>query len=73
MVVAVVDREPTAAEVRDNRLDFLINRPIAAEAARAVLAKASEDVYKRQTCWRPRACACRKRSKRRGREDFGSG
>ncbi len=42
VVVAVVDREPTAAEVRDNRLDFLINRPIAAEAARAVLAKASE-------------------------------
>jgi hypothetical protein len=42
VVVAIVDREPTAAEVRDNRLDFLINRPIAAEAARAVLAKASE-------------------------------
>src|ERR1700681_1243861 len=40
--IAVVDHEPTAAEMRDNRLDSLIYRPISAEEANAVLAKASE-------------------------------
>jgi periplasmic protein TonB len=42
VAVAVVDREPTAAEIRDNRLDFLIYRPISAEAAQTVLTKARE-------------------------------
>jgi protein TonB len=40
VAVAIVDREPTAAEVRDNRLDFLIYRPISPEKAQAVLAEA---------------------------------
>src|ERR1700731_1626241 len=40
--IAVVDHEPTAAEMRDNRLDFLIYRPIADGEAAAVLTKASE-------------------------------
>ncbi len=40
LAVAIVDREPTAAEVRDNRLDFLIYRPISPEKAQAVLAEA---------------------------------
>jgi TonB family protein len=40
--IAVVDHEPTAAEMRDNRLDSLIYRPISADEANAVLAKASE-------------------------------
>jgi len=40
--VAIVDNEPTAAEMRDNRLDFLIYRPISADEADAVLAKACE-------------------------------
>jgi periplasmic protein TonB len=42
VAIAVVDREPTAAEIRDNRLDFLIYRPISAEAAQTVLTKARE-------------------------------
>jgi protein TonB len=44
VAVAVVDHEPTAAEMRDNRLDFLVYRPIAAEEAAAVLAKACEQM-----------------------------
>jgi len=42
--IAIVDNEPTAAEMRDNRLDFLIYRPIAADEAEAVLAKACEQM-----------------------------
>src|SRR5450755_3239360 len=42
LAVAIVDREPTAAEMRDNRLDFLIYRPISDEEACAVLARACE-------------------------------
>ena len=44
VAIAIVDREPTAAEMRDNRLDFLIYRPISAEEADAVLAKACEQM-----------------------------
>jgi TonB family protein len=42
VAIAIVDREPTAAEMRDNRLDFLIYRPISAEKAQAVLTQACE-------------------------------
>ncbi len=42
VAVAIVDHEPTAAEMRDNRLDFLIYRPISAKEAGAVMAKACE-------------------------------
>jgi TonB family protein len=42
IAIAIVDHEPTAGEMRDNRLDFLIYRPIGAEEAQAVFAKASE-------------------------------
>jgi TonB family protein len=44
VAVAVVDNEPTQAEMRDNRLDFLIYRPVSAEEANAVLAKACEQM-----------------------------
>ncbi len=44
VAIAIVDHEPTAAEMRDNRLDFLIYRPISAEEAEAVLAKACEQM-----------------------------
>jgi TonB family protein len=40
--VAIVDHDPTAGEMQDNRLDFLIYRPISAEDANAVFAKACE-------------------------------
>jgi TonB family protein len=40
VAIAVVDHEPRPAELRDNRLDFLIYRPISPEEADAVLAKA---------------------------------
>jgi TonB family protein len=44
VAIAIVDNEPTQAEMRDNRLDFLIYRPISAEEANAVLAKACEQM-----------------------------
>jgi len=44
VAIAIVDHEPTAAEMRDNRLGFLIYRPISAEEADAVLAKACEQM-----------------------------
>jgi TonB family protein len=40
VAIAIVDREPTAAEIRDNRLDFLVYRPISPEKAQEVLAEA---------------------------------
>ena len=42
VAIAVVDHEPSPSEMRDNRLDFLIYRPIADDEAGAVLTKASE-------------------------------
>jgi len=44
VAVTIVDHDPTQVELRDNRLDFLIYRPISAEEANAVLAKASEQM-----------------------------
>jgi TonB family protein len=44
LAVAVVDNEPTQAELRDNRLGFLVYRPISAEEAAGVLAKACEQM-----------------------------
>jgi len=44
VAIAIVDHEPEAADMRDNRLDFLIYRPISAEEADAVLAKAREQM-----------------------------
>ncbi len=44
VAVTIVDHEPTHAEMRDNRLDFLIYRPISAAEANAVLAKACEQM-----------------------------
>jgi TonB family protein len=42
VVIAIVDHDPTTAEMRDNRLDFLIYRPIFPGEAQQVLAKAAE-------------------------------
>jgi TonB family protein len=44
VAIAIVDNEPTHAEMRDNRLDFLIYRPISADEAKAVLEKACEQM-----------------------------
>ncbi len=44
VAIAIVDHDPTPAELRDNRLDFLIYRPISDAEAAAVLAKASEQM-----------------------------
>ena len=44
VAIAIVDREPRPAELRDNRLDFLIYRPISAAEADAVLAKACQQM-----------------------------
>ena len=42
VAIAIVDHDPTPAELRDNRLDFLVYRPISGQEAEAVLTKASE-------------------------------
>jgi TonB family protein len=44
VAIAIVDREPTAAEMKDNRLGFLIYRPISVTEAEEVLGKASENM-----------------------------
>jgi len=44
VAIAIVDRGPTPAELRDNRLGFLIYRPISVEEADAVLEKACEQM-----------------------------
>ena len=45
VAIAIVDHDPSPAELRDNRLDLLIYRPISAMEAEAVLAKASERMH----------------------------
>ena len=40
--IAIVDREPTAVQIRDHRLDFLLFRPISVGEAATVLAKACQ-------------------------------
>jgi TonB family protein len=42
VAIGIVDHEPKPAELRDSRLDFLIQRPISSDAAIAVLKKACE-------------------------------
>jgi TonB family protein len=42
VAIAVVDHEPTPAELRESRLDFLVSRPVSANEAHAVLTKACE-------------------------------
>ena len=44
IAIAVVDGEPPQEEVRDNRIDFLIYRPISDDEARAVLTKARQQM-----------------------------
>ena len=44
VAIAIVDNEPSSLELRENRLEFLLYRPIAAEEARAVLAKACQQM-----------------------------
>ena len=44
VAIAIVDNEPPPAELRANRLEFLLYRPLAAEEARAVLAKACQQM-----------------------------
>ncbi len=44
VAIAIVDRDPKPAELRENRLDFLVYRPISAEEAEAVLAKACQQM-----------------------------
>jgi len=44
VALAIVDGDPSPEEEREHRLDFLIYRPIAADEARAVLAKARQQM-----------------------------
>ena len=40
VAIAIVEKDPTAAEMRDHRLEFVISRPIVPEQSTEVLAKA---------------------------------
>ncbi|MFY9559760.1 MAG: TonB family protein [Terriglobales bacterium] len=51
VVIAIVEGEPTPDEERENRLDFLIFRPIVADEARAVLAKARQQMQLHSTAF----------------------
>jgi TonB family protein len=51
VTIAIVDGEPTPEEERENRLDFLIFRPIVADEARAVLAKARQQMQLQSTAY----------------------
>ncbi len=51
VVIAIVDGDPTPEEERENRLDFLIFRPIVADEARAVLAKARQQMQLHSTAY----------------------
>jgi hypothetical protein len=42
IAIAVVDHDPSAADMRDHRLDFLIHRPIVADETLDLLTKASQ-------------------------------
>jgi protein TonB len=44
VAIAIVDREPAAAEMTENRLSFLVYRPISPPDAQEVLAKACEQM-----------------------------
>src|SRR5271157_3171438 len=44
VAIAIVDHEPTSAEMRDAQLDFVIFRPISAGEADAVLVKACQQM-----------------------------
>jgi TonB family protein len=44
VAIAIVDNEPSSLELRENRLEFLLYRPIVADEARAVLAKACQQM-----------------------------
>lgn len=44
VAIAIVDYEPAPGQVRENRLDFLLHRPIATAEARAVLTKACQQM-----------------------------
>ena len=57
VVIAIVEGEPTPEEEREHRLDFLIYRPIVADEARAVLAKASQQMLSQSPAYAPDAGA----------------
>ena len=40
--IAIVDRDPTAAEMRENRLEYLIHRPVTEREANDVFANAMQ-------------------------------
>ena len=44
VVIAIVDNEPAPGELHENRLDFILYRPIAIDEARAVLTKACQQM-----------------------------
>ena len=59
VAIAVVDHDPTPAEMRDHRIDFLIHRPVVVEEVRDLLAKAGEKMQPVNTGDLPKAPAAK--------------
>ena len=57
VVIAIVEGEPSPEEEREHRLDFLIYRPIVADEARAVLAKARQQMLSQSPAYAPDGAA----------------
>jgi TonB family protein len=57
VAIAIVDGDPSPEEERENRLDFLIFQPIVADEARAVLAKARQQMQLQSTAYATDAAA----------------
>jgi TonB family protein len=53
VVIAIVDHEPTPDQVREQRLDHLIYRPISADEARSVLGKARQQMLVQSNVYAP--------------------
>ena len=53
VAIAIVDGDPTPEEEREHRLDFLIYRPITADEASAVLAKARQQMQLHSPVFEP--------------------
>lgn len=62
VAIALVDHDPSTAEMRDHRLDFLIHRPVVADEVCDLLKKASEKMHPVDFKETPSAPAAEQRS-----------
>src|SRR3974390_630137 len=53
VAIAVVDNEPTPDQMREQRLDYLVYRPVSADEARSVLTKARQQMQVQSSVYSP--------------------